>query len=333
MLTKKNDTFRTVIHPNKYEFEIDYNSGMMFIGSCFTENIGRRLEKLKFKVDINPFGIIYNPVSVKNVLNKLIHPKEFIDDDLFYFNELWSSFLHHGCFSGIDKIETLKRINERYSQASDFLKSANYLFITFGTAWVYEYISSKKIVSNCHKIPNKEFVKYCLQADTIIEDYNELYKQIKSINNKIKFIFTLSPVRHLKDGFIDNSRSKAILRYTISEIVNNNIDTYYFPAYEIQTDDLRDYRFYAEDLVHPNNQAKNYIFSFFSDSFFNISTKKLLYKVDKINRSMNHKPFNVQTDTYQKFVKNILSNIKEVTEESNTIDFEAEKKQLKLALK
>jgi hypothetical protein len=135
----KNDTFRTLIHPEKYEFEIDYNSRIMFIGSCFAENIGRRMEKLKFKVDINPFGIIYNPVSVKNALDKLILLNEFKEDDLFYFNERWSSFLHHGSFSGIDKNATLDRINKRLILSSEFLRSTDFLFITFGTAWVYEY--------------------------------------------------------------------------------------------------------------------------------------------------------------------------------------------------
>jgi hypothetical protein len=264
----KNDTFRTLIHPEKYEFEIDYNSRIMFIGSCFAENIGRRMEKLKFKVDINPFGIIYNPVSVKNALDKLILLNEFKEDDLFYFNERWSSFLHHGSFSGIDKNATLDRINKRLILSSEFLRSTDFLFITFGTAWVYEYKKSNSIVSNCHKIPNKEFVKYCLKAESIIDDYKELHKQVKLINKDLKFIYTLSPVRHLKDGFIENSMSKAILRYAISEIVNTQSNAYYFPAYEIQMDDLRDYRFYDTDLVHPNNTASEYIYSFFSESFF-----------------------------------------------------------------
>jgi hypothetical protein len=324
----KNDTFRTLIHPEKYEFEIDYNSRIMFIGSCFAENIGRRMEKLKFKVDINPFGIIYNPVSVKNALDKLILLNEFKEDDLFYFNERWSSFLHHGSFSGIDKNATLDRINKRLILSSEFLRSTDFLFITFGTAWVYEYKKSNSIVSNCHKIPNKEFVKYCLKAESIIDDYKELHKQVKLINKDLKFIYTLSPVRHLKDGFIENSMSKAILRYAISEIVNTQSNAYYFPAYEIQMDDLRDYRFYDTDLVHPNNTASEYIYSFFSESFFDIETKKLNKKIEKINRSINHKPFNTDTEKFRNFVQNTINDISNLKNFGFSLDFELEKKEL-----
>jgi len=328
-----NNTFRTILNTEKYDFDIDYKSKMMFIGSCFTENIGGILKKAKFNIDINPFGIIYNPLSVKNALDNIIKKRIFSENDLFYFNERWNSFMHHSVFSDINIAETLKSINDRISRANENIESNDFLFISFGTAWVYKYIETGIVVSNCHKIPGKEFKKDIIEPKDIIKSYVLLYKDLRKINPKSKIVFTISPVRHLKDGFAENSLSKSILRYAISEIVDACKDSYYFPAYEIQTDDLRDYRFYNSDMVHPNETAIDYIFNFFSKSFFSDETKQIFNKIEKINRSLEHRPFNTKAEEFIRFVRNTQNEIETLYAKYNFLNFKEELSYLKEIIK
>ncbi|NOZ34486.1 MAG: GSCFA domain-containing protein [Chlorobi bacterium] len=321
----KSNTFRTEIKPNFFDFNIHYQSDIMFVGSCFTENIGKRLKKLKFKININPFGIIYNPVSLAQSLDYIVSEKEFTDDDLFFFNEYWHSFSHHGKFSGTDKRKVLNNINQSITEAHKIIYNAEFLFITLGTAWVYEFIKSKNIVANCHKIPGKEFNKRLLTENEIVKSFIALIKKIRLKNKKIKIIFSISPVRHLKDGFSENFLSKSILRTAVDKISEQNSEIYYFPAYEILIDDLRDYRFYDTDLVHPNNIAAEYIFKFFEETFFNAETIKISEKVNKINQMKSHRIFNSQTEQSKKFITAALKEIKFLEKEYSFLNFESEK--------
>jgi hypothetical protein len=299
--------FRTIYTPEKFPFELNYDSKIVFIGSCFSENIGQRLDSFKFNVDINPFGILYNPLSIKNSLDLLVHESVFTEENLFYFNERWNSFFHHSRFSGKDRDEVLQNINLRLKMSSEFLANADYLFLTFGTSKVYEFVDTNEIVSNCHKIPSKKFVEKLLTPDEIIVEYYQLINKLRNFNPKLKIIFTVSPIRHLKDGFLGNTLSKSILVYAINRINAEFNKTYYFPAYEIVNDDLRDYRFYAEDMLHLNNTAINYVLESFEKCFFSEETVKIKDSILKLHSAFLHRPFSAESKAFKDFCRyNIL---------------------------
>ncbi|GAI96735.1 unnamed protein product, partial [marine sediment metagenome] len=230
----------------------------MFIGSCFTESIGGKLNDYKFPVDINPFGIIYNPSSVGKSLELLIGEKEFTIDDLFFYNGKWLSFFHHSSFSDKDPELCLSRINAKITESREFLKKAGFLFITFGTAWVFEWKESGETVSNCHKISALKFNHKLLAVEDILENYKTLIHKLLRFNPQLKIIFTVSPIRHWKDGAEGNQVSKAILLLSAHQLLKKFQSVSYFPAYEIIMDDLRDYRFYSDDMIHLNSVAIDY---------------------------------------------------------------------------
>ena len=324
MTSLKKINLRTEITPFSYNFNIDYKSNLIFIGSCFTENIGNILKDAKFNIDINPFGILYNPVSVANSLQFLIEEKTFNEDDIFYFNERWNSYYHHSKFSFTSKDDTLNNINQQIKLSAKNLQNANCIFITFGTSWVYELANTDNVVSNCHKVPAKEFKKRILELNEIIDVYNKLIQKLKAFNKGLKIIFTISPIRHLKDGFSENMLSKSILKLAINKIVNGNDNCYYFPSYEILIDDLRDYRFYEYDLLHPNKIAIDYIFIFLANSFFTEETLSIYKKIKKISQAKLHRPFNENSNEYSKFIKKNINNIEELLKKYNFLNLEEE---------
>lgn len=317
--------FRTNIEIPKSNSNITYNSKTVFLGSCFTENIGNKLFELKFPVEINPFGIQYNPKSVKNSLNFLIDKKIFSQDDIHFANEQWFSFYHHSKFSNSDKEKCLFKINENIKQASEFLEKTNILFITFGTAWVYQLKGSEKIVSNCHKLPANRFNKFLLDVDDIYNDYLILIKRLSELNNNLKIIFTISPIRHLKDGAVGNQISKSTLILAVNKLKKHFSNVEYFPSYEIMMDDLRDYRFYADDMFHINETAINYIWQKFSDTYFDENTKNLISKIEKIIKNKNHKPFNPNSKLYKDFLKNNSEQINKLLKQYPYLNLEDEK--------
>lgn len=281
------------------------------MGSCFTENIGTRLANLKFDTDINPFGILYNPVSVKNGLRILLQKKEFGLSDLVEADGLWHSFYHHGRFSFANKQETLDAINTRIKSSSEYLEKADFLFITFGTAWVYKYKKSGEIVSNCHKIPANDFEKVRLSVNEIVTEYNDLLTDIRKINPALKVIFTVSPIRHWKDGAVENQRSKAVLLLAIDEIIKKQGADFcaYFPAYELVMDELRDYRFYNDDMIHISDFAVDHIWEKFQTSLVDIESQLIMTQVQKIVKAVNHKPLHKNTGEYLKFLKQMSEQI------------------------
>jgi hypothetical protein len=293
--------------------KLGYQTGIVFMGSCFSENIGQKLIDLKFPVDLNPFGILYNPASIAEGLRLLLSDKSFTRDDLFHHQGLWSSFYHHSRFSDVDPNVALQKINGRLAYSRKFLKNARFLFITFGTSWVYQLKSTNKIVSNCHKIPDREFLRYRLSPETIVEDYQALLTQILQINQNLKIILTLSPVRHWKDGAVENQLSKAVLTLAIDHLVKTfGPETCsYFPSYEIVMDELRDYRFYAEDMIHPNSMAIDYIFERFTKVFISPESLKIAKDVLKIRKASEHRPVNSASVEYKKF---LLYNLKQVND-------------------
>jgi len=316
--------FRTYITIPASKDKLSYSTKSQFIGSCFTENTGEKLKRYKFPVDVNPFGIIYNPVSVKNSLDILIKKKRFTKKDLLYHDERWFSFYHHSIFSDPDYTTCLKKINDRISYSSDFLKEARFLFITFGTAWVYKHKQTDKVVSNCHKIPDNEFVRQLLGYNEIVSEYSQLIKKLTEYNPNIRIIFTVSPIRHWKDGAFGNQVSKATLLLAINELKNRFPNVDYFPAYEIIMDELRDYRYYAEDMIHLNNTGEKYVWDRFIETYIRRFAQGIMNDIEKVLKAMEHKPFNPESESYRNFVKNNLGKIYALKVRHKQIDLSKE---------
>lgn len=319
--------FFTEVEIPPCSWKIDYQSGVALMGSCFTENIGQQLSGLKFSVDLNPFGILYNPVSIGNSLKLLMQPRQFTAADLFFDRGAWNSFYHHSRFSGANCEQVLNTINQQLQQSSLFLENARFLFLTFGTAWVYEWAQTKQVVSNCHKLPAREFHRYRLTVDEIVTTYRTLLYDLRKFNPNIKIVFTVSPIRHWKDGAIENQRSKATLLLAVDQIVKKHGGElcYYFPSYEILMDELRDYRFYASDMLHLSDTATEYIYSRFSRSMVSDDSLKLAEEVLKIRKAAMHRPFNPASGEYRKFLLYNLRQIDRLTENFPFLNFEIEK--------
>ncbi len=319
------NTYRTHIYLKPSEEKISYESPVMLLGSCFTENIGRKMEELKMPVDINPFGNIYNPLSIKNSIDILLQKKIFSEQDLFLSNELWSSFYHHSNFSDIVLENCLATINKRIEASHIFLKKAEYLILTFGTSWVYQHKKTGNIVSNCHKLLPSEFERKKLDVDEIVDVYKDIIKNLISFKPNLKIIFTLSPIRHWKDGAVDNMHSKATLLVAIHKLCEQFSTAHYFPAYEIMMDDLRDYRFYEEDMLHPSSLAIKYIWDKFSEVFFEKNTVLLQKEIDEIVRAMRHRPVNPELNSHKIFRQAMLQKISEMEKKHPFLNLQQEK--------
>jgi len=280
--------FRTELPIPEYPFKISYQAHIVLLGSCFSDNMGTFLTSNRFSVLSNPFGTLFNPVSIANAIQMTLNPKLFSKDYHYFFDNRYVSFAHHGSFSHHDENQFIKRINEQFYVTKTFLEKTNFLFITFGTAYCYKFLERNLIVVNCHKIPNTKFKKLRLNIDEIVRIYKETILILQSFNPSIKIVFTVSPVRHLGDGFHENQLSKSVLHLAIEQLTDDK-NLFYFPAYEILTDDLRDYRFYAEDLCHPGENAMRYIEELFAESFFSQETKLQQKEIEKENKFLNHR--------------------------------------------
>ncbi len=316
--------FRTKVEILPFTFKLDYHTISFFVGSCFADNIGIHLERLKFPIVHNPFGVLYNPSSIKDNLKVLIEKKLFSDSDLYYFNEKWISFSHYTAFDNADKHLSLERINHSLKTSADVLSNAQFLFITFGTAWVYEFIKLERIVANCHKIPSHEFRRFMLNSDQIAADYTELFDQLHTLNPQLKIIFTLSPIRHWKDGAVDNLLSKSTLLVAIHKIKENFEFVSYFPAYEIFMDELRDYRYYAKDMLHPSEIAIDYIWQRFTDTYMDAGVLPVMRDIDKITTAINHRPLNPESKEYAKFRRKMVDFIGILQLKYSFLDFSNE---------
>jgi len=280
--------FRTELPVPKYPFQISYQDNILLLGSCFSDHIGTFLTNHRFSVLSNPFGTLFNPVSIANALKMTMNSDLFTENYCYFFDNHHVSFAHHGSFSHPDENLFKKQIIEQFVITKTFLQKTNFLFITFGTAYGYRFIERDLIVANCHKIPNTKFEKIRFNLNEIVQIYKDIISILSSLNPSIKIIFTVSPVRHLGDGFHENQLSKSILHLAIEQLVDNK-NVFYFPAYEILMDDLRDYRFYAEDLCHPGENAVRYIEELFAKSFFSHETIEKLKEIEKENKMLNHR--------------------------------------------
>lgn len=314
-------TFRTTIQPEQSKYKISYQTPVLFMGSCFTENIGNKMQTLKFPAIVNPFGVLYNPASVRKGLEILIDQKAFTPGDIGFFNEQWFSFYHDTEFSHPEQQKCLDKINGSIKLAASHLRKSKYLIITFGTAWVYKYLQSDKIVSNCHKIPAKEFERIKLGVEDIFVEWAKLINRLNELNKNLKIIFTVSPVRHWKDGAVQNQLSKSTLILAIHQLIKIFKNVEYFPSYEIMMDDLRDYRFYANDMLHPSNEAVEYIWEQFAESYFDEGTKKITQDIYKIVQAKNHRPRSTETDAHKKFIKSQIKQVEQLAKLYPFIDF------------
>lgn len=280
--------FRTEIPTPEYPFDINYQDKLMLLGSCFSDHVGNFFQEMRFDTLSNPFGTLFNPISIANALKMCMNTELFDEQYIDFFNEKWISYAHHGKFSHPDKETFQQNISQCLNRAHDFLASANYLFITFGTAYCYRLIERNLIVANCHKIPANQFEKQLLTIEQIVGLYQDLLELLRQFNPKLKIIFTVSPVRHLADGFHENQISKSILHLSINQLIDNT-NTFYFPSYEMVQDDLRDYRFYAADLCHPSDAAVTYIREKLTDAFFTPETQERMKEVVKENKAQGHR--------------------------------------------
>jgi hypothetical protein len=263
------------------------------------------MKSLKFHCEVNPFGALYNPLSIVSALKMLVGKKLLTSGDLFQFNELWSSFYFHGSFSDTDRAKALEQMNNQLSTASTGLYNSKYLFLTFGTAYVFRLKTSGEIVGNCHKLPATNFDHECLSIENIVAQYSDFVNNIAEILPGMKIVFSVSPVRHLKDGAHNNQLSKSILILAIEKLTNLFPgQCFYFPAYEIVLDELRDYRFYEKDMCHLSDIAIDYIKTLFINSMVSESDRKIMKEVEKLNLARAHRPFNTNTNNYKKFVEN-----------------------------
>jgi len=316
--------FRTKVETPVSETKLDHTSGILLVGSCFADNIGSRLKALKFRVEHNPFGVLYNPVSVKIDLELLTGKKLFSESDLHWSDKRWISFNHYTLFSDPDKTACLQKINDSIISASELLADARFLFITFGTSWVYEFLKTGKIVANCHKIPAGEFRRFLLSVEDIVKEYDMLLAKLRAYNPDLNIVFTLSPIRHWKDGAIGNQLSKSILLNAIHQLVNKYKYTHYFPAYEIFMDELRDYRFYAKDMIHPSDAALDYIWEKFTGTFISDESIEILKEMERIIKAKNHRAVNPDSDEFLKFKEKVRGQINEVLKKNPNLDLSEE---------
>ncbi|MCW3081581.1 MAG: hypothetical protein JWR87_3011 [Segetibacter sp.] len=304
--------------------KITYADRFFLIGSCFTEHIGRRLEELKFSTIQNPNGILFDPVSVSKSLNSYVDLKKYKQADLFYLNELWQSWNHHSLFSGMDANNVLLNINLSQRKAHEELKSATWLVITLGSSFSYQLTEDNQPVANCHRAPGQWFNKHMLTTEETVAALDESIQKLLVFNQTLQIIFTISPVRHIRDGVVENNRSKARLIEAVHQLVDKYSHVHYFPSYELVIDVLRDYRFYDVDLVHPNYAATEFVFEKFEDSFIDPDTRSYMEEIKKIASGYKHKPFQPQTQSHQSFLKSSFEKVRQLQEKLPELDFSKE---------
>ncbi|HEX2608464.1 MAG TPA: GSCFA domain-containing protein [Flavisolibacter sp.] len=322
--------FRYELEVKKLPEPITHADQLFLIGSCFTENIGEKLRRHKFSVLENPNGILFNPVSVAEALTDYIEQNEVTEAQLFHHNEGWHSWKHHSRFSGITPQEAVEKINAATREAHAFLKKADQVLITLGSAWIYTLTEKAlngrpgTVAANNHKAPADWFYKRLMHPEEVLKVLDNVIHRLFLFNPKLRIIFTISPVRHLREGMVENNRSKAVLIQTIHHLVDKFNKLYYFPAYELVIDDLRDYRFYAEDLVHPNYFATQYVWEKLVSACMDDTTQKLLEEIAGINRAFQHRPFNPESEQHKTFLRSYYEKTVQLSEKYPALNLQQE---------
>ena len=306
--------FRTQVELPEKEMNIRHSERIALFGSCFAENIGKLLTENTFRCDVNPFGILYNPMSIAEALRQVLAKKEYGEADLFYAGGEWHSWLHHSDFSSDALDDCLAGINGRIRTLSDALPETDWMVVTWGTAYVYSLQATRQVVGNCHKQPDKLFFRRRLRVDEIVDTWKALLAALKEVNPKLKVLFTVSPIRHAKDGMHGNQLSKSTLLLAIDALCSDCPDCHYFPSYEIVMDELRDYRFYADDMLHVSGKAVEYIWSCFARCYFDKETRQVMDAWEEIRKGLEHKPFNPDSTAYRTFLSQIVLKIAQLKE-------------------
>lgn len=309
--------FNTPLPLSYPENKIAVSDKVLTIGSCFSESIGDKLVENKLDTLVNPFGTIFDPLSISRLLSYSIKKEEPSLSSYVQSQGVFKNLELHSSFTGLSQDELALKINARLTSTHDFLQNAEWLIITFGTAFIYHHKETKTNIANCQKLPARDFDKYLAKNDELLNSFQDLLDRLKIFNPELKVILTVSPVRHLADGLEENSISKAVLRQLCHNIASHNPPVTYYPSFEIMMDDLRDYRFYKEDMIHPNDQAIEYIWQHFASSYMGEKTSDLLAKWADIRRSLNHRPFNPRTPEHQKFLQNTLKDLHLLSDQIN----------------
>ncbi|CAM4108809.1 GSCFA domain-containing protein [Gillisia limnaea] len=316
--------FRTQFSIDSQEPKIDHTSRIFLTGSCFVENIGAKLDYYKFQNLQNPFGILFHPAAIEKFITNAVNENQYSREDIFFHNERWHCFDAHSALSSPDEVALLKSLNRNLQKTREYLQESTHVIITLGTSWVYRNMSSAETVANCHKLPQKNFSKEITGVEQIYNHLKSTISAIKRVNSQAEIVFTISPVRHLKDGVIQNQRSKAHLIAALHKVMETQGKyglASYFPAYELMMDDLRDYRFYTEDMLHPNDTAIEYIWQKFVDSRISPESVPLLKEIESIQKSLKHKAFNSDSESHKNFRKSLETKIHQLQKKYPHLNF------------
>lgn len=315
---------QTQIPLTKAHDPLDYESSILMLGSCFSEHIGKKLNFFKFASFQNPFGILFHPLAVETLLEKVVQKKEYTSKDIFEHEGVWRCFDAHSRLNQLSSELLVDRLNQGLEHTHAFLQNATHICITLGTAWVHQHPSREKPVANCHKIPQDQFIKRLLSPDELSKSLENCIKLVDSFGKSPQIIFTISPVRHIKDGFVENQNSKAHLLTALHQVLSLDASkgATYFPSYEIVMDELRDYRFYEKDMVHPNTMAVDYIWEKFRYAWISESAYPVMERVETIQKALAHKPFNPDSEAHKRFLKEVQTKIEYLQESNPTINFD-----------
>lgn len=313
---------QTIVPIKPLENRIDYHSKIVSVGSCFAVNMAQRFQQYQFRNSVNPFGILFHPVAIARLIDFAVTDKTFTEEDVFLHNEIWSCFDAHSDLNGLEQEDIIDALNAKIANFRNDVSKATHFILTLGTAWVYRNKSTGKLVANCHKIHQKEFKKELLSVTNCLEALEAIENGLRKLNPEIQIIYTISPVRHIKDGFVENQRSKSHLISALHQhLESNQENNYYFPSFEIVMDELRDYRFYEKDLLHPNELAVDYIWEKFIENCVLSSERKTMKLVDEVQKGLAHRAFNPYTDAHQQFLDKLAQKLDVLLEEYPFMNF------------
>lgn len=312
----------TTVEPLRGFPSLSHSHRLMLMGSCFASHIGAKLAEAKFRCDIHPYGVLYNPASIATALSELLEGKRYTPADLYEQRGLWHSPMHHSDFSAPTPDEALERINRRLQQAREALPATDFLLLTWGTAYVYREREGGRIVGNCHQRPERDFVRERLEVDDIVETYNRLLAALWERNPQLQVILTVSPIRHRRDGLHANQLSKSVLLLAADRLCQAYEGrVHYFPAYELLMDELRDYRFYADDMLHPSTLAVDYIWDCFCRTYFSAATLRVMKECEAVGKALDHRPFRPGSEAHLQFLAQLEAKVRRLQEQYPYLEF------------
>ncbi len=314
---------QTTLTIPKLHDPITYDSKIVSVGSCFAVHMAEKFKRFQFISSVNPFGILFHPLAIEKLFQFLIDEKHFTEEDVFIYDEIWSSYDAHSDLDALSQEEIVSNLNKKLNGFRKDITEATHLILTLGTAWVYRNNESQQVVANCHKVPQKHFAKEIVSVEQIVVNLNKISAILQQINPQITVLFTISPVRHIKDGFVENQRSKAHLIAALHQFLEENPSDkkYYFPSYELMMDELRDYRFYSADMLHPNELSVEYIWNAFIESCVSSESAVLMKKVDEVQKGLAHRPFNPYSEKHQQFLETLAQKLDELLEKYPFMNF------------